>query len=167
MCGGPLLRTKSAQAIGTALALQQSEDIRPSIVVSYLDHLLAEHNTCSGMYWPATVLNEDEDEDTVRLEYDNGDIETVSTENLQPSNPPVDFGEESKPLQVSLLAMHTSICAPLCSALSLNLITVLVSVMQVGEFVEIFNNSTTDPAAWVGLLTKIDKKGYTVSWPSH
>ena len=46
-------------------------------------------------------------------------------------------------------------------------VTVLVSVMQVGEFVEVFNNSTTDPAAWVALLTKIDKKGYTVNWLSH
>ena len=118
MCGGPLLRIKSAQAIGTALALQRTDSIRPSWSDHTSTNSLLNTHVCSGMYWPATVLSakEEEDDDTVRVEYDNGDIETVSTENLQPSNPPVNFGEESKPLQVSLLAMQTSICAPLCSA---------------------------------------------------
>lgn len=40
--------------------------------------------------------------------------------------------------------------------------------LQVGEFCEVFNGSKTDPAAWVGKVKRIAKRGtYTVSYPFH
>lgn len=37
--------------------------------------------------------------------------------------------------------------------------------LEVGEFCEVFNNSTTDPAAWVGRVAKVNKKSFLVPAP--
>lgn len=37
------------------------------------------------------------------------------------------------------------------------------SRLEVGEFCEVFNNSSTDPAAWLGRVSKVNKKTYTVN----
>ena len=34
--------------------------------------------------------------------------------------------------------------------------------LQRGEFVEVHNNSATDPAEWVGLIKKVGQKAHTV-----
>eukprot|EP00951_Prasinocladus_malaysianus_P031195 scaffold297518_cov42-Prasinocladus_malaysianus.AAC.1 len=39
--------------------------------------------------------------------------------------------------------------------------------LEVGEFCEVFNNSTSDPAAWFGRVTKANKKSYQVDYPFH
>eukprot|EP00873_Tetraselmis_striata_P027453 jgi/Tetstr1/447717/TSEL_000020.t2 len=39
--------------------------------------------------------------------------------------------------------------------------------LEVGEFCEVFNNSTTDPAAWVGRVAKVNKKSFSVEYPFH
>lgn len=36
-----------------------------------------------------------------------------------------------------------------------------------GEFVEVFNASKSDPAAWVARVVKISKKAVTVEYPFH
>lgn len=36
-----------------------------------------------------------------------------------------------------------------------------------GEFVEVSNNSESDPAAWVARIIKITKKAATVEYPFH
>ncbi|KAL3140499.1 hypothetical protein ABBQ32_005085 [Trebouxia sp. C0010 RCD-2024] len=89
----------------------------------------------SGMYWPAKVVKQTSE--GYEVQYDNGDTETVLSENVSPFNPPFKFGEEG--------------CA-----------------LQVGEFCEVFNGSVTDPAAWVGKVKRINKRGtFTVSYPFH
>lgn len=36
-------------------------------------------------------------------------------------------------------------------------------VFQVGEYCEVFNDSKTDPAAWVARIQKVGRGNYTVS----
>lgn len=53
----------------------------------------------SGAWWPARVLSNSKGE--IRVEYDNGDQETVPAKNVSPLEElPVAFGEEEIPLQV-------------------------------------------------------------------
>ena len=53
----------------------------------------------SGMYWPAKVVKHTND--GYEVQYDNGDKESVLSENVSPFNPPFKFGDERCPLQVS------------------------------------------------------------------
>ena len=85
---------------------------------------------CSGMYWPAQILQDEGSK--LLVSYDNGDQDWVQEEDLQPTSAPVTHGREKKPLQR-------------------------------GEFVEVHNNSDTDPAEWVGLIKKTGKNSHTVS----
>lgn len=39
---------------------------------------------------------------------------------------------------------------------------VLLPVLQVGEYCEVFNDSKTDPAAWVARIQKVGRGNYTV-----
>jgi len=39
--------------------------------------------------------------------------------------------------------------------------------LEEGEFCEVFNNSITDPAAWLGRVSKVNKKTYSVEYPFH
>jgi hypothetical protein len=50
------------------------------------------------MYWPVKVL--DVLSDGLKVQYDNGEVETVSPDNVHPFSPPVQFGEERIPLLV-------------------------------------------------------------------
>lgn len=53
----------------------------------------------SGAYWPAKVLHKASD-NKYFVEYDNGDKEFVTAEQLFEHDLPVDFGEEKTPFQV-------------------------------------------------------------------
>ncbi|KAL3158371.1 hypothetical protein ABBQ38_010610 [Trebouxia sp. C0009 RCD-2024] len=55
----------------------------------------------SGMYWPAKVVKQTSE--GYEVQYDNGDTETVLSENVSPFNPPFKFGEEGCALQVGLM----------------------------------------------------------------
>jgi hypothetical protein len=59
-----------------------------------------EKTSYAGMYWPVKVIAVDGAR--VKVEYDNGEEETVQSEHLQPANPPVDFGKEAVHLQVAI-----------------------------------------------------------------
>eukprot|EP00884_Botryococcus_braunii_P015567 jgi/Botrbrau1/2694/Bobra.0203s0037.1 len=39
--------------------------------------------------------------------------------------------------------------------------------LHVGEFVEVHNNSKTDPAAWIGVIKKVQGSSFVVSYPFH
>ena len=93
--------------------------------------LSAELCACSGMYWPAQVLQETRE--LLLVKYDNGDQEWVQKEDIQPTAAPVNHGREKKPLQR-------------------------------GEFVEVHNNSKTDPAEWVGLVKAVGRESYKVDF---
>lgn len=141
----------------------------------------------SGMYWPAKVVKFTSG-DEVMVQYDNGDKETVLSENVSPFNPPFKFGDEGCPLQVrqhvfagsygcsaaqhdlsfciswsncgvDLVARHPGSLLAVCFDAHAS----VRSLPQVGEFCEVFNNSKSDPAAWVGKVKKVNKKDVTVS----
>ena len=52
----------------------------------------------SGAYWPATELKKSAD--SFKVQYDNGDVETVHVDNIFPFGAPIDFGKEVTALQV-------------------------------------------------------------------
>ena len=54
----------------------------------------------AGMFWPVKILSINGTR--VDVQYDNGEVETVQSEHLQPAEPPVDFGKEAVHLQVRL-----------------------------------------------------------------
>jgi hypothetical protein len=53
----------------------------------------------AGAYWPVSVLKVLQTGYKVR--YDNGESENIREEHVHPNDPPVEFGEEQIPLQVS------------------------------------------------------------------
>ena len=52
----------------------------------------------SGMFWPVVVSKVTGSK--VQVKYDNGEVESVALEHLQPADPPVDFGKEAVHFQV-------------------------------------------------------------------
>lgn len=56
----------------------------------------------SGAYWPSKIV--DCFDGGYRVEYDNGEREDISAEDVSPASPPVAFGEEMEPLAVRTLS---------------------------------------------------------------
>ena len=110
------------------------------------------------MYWPARVLGRPEGK--YEVQYDNGDREVVDEENVSPNPQLVDFGAEERPLQV--FALSNTLYSGATDAKLFN-----PPLKQAGEFVEVFNNSASDPAEWLACTVKVNKKSIVVEYPFH
>lgn len=111
------------------------------------------------------------------VEYDNGERDKCDPDNIFPHDVPIDFGKEVYDLQVIFLS-HPRMQHVLlpgrkvtwtCSR-SMHVYhrppTVTDNCLQVGEFVEVSNNSKTDPCAWLGCVASVGKK-YLVRYLLH
>lgn len=94
-------RTKSdVQAIAQQQQAGQRFEILPNVKVRVWWPPTEDESKTdyAGMYWPVTVVAVDGED--VKVKYDNGEVETVKSEHLQPAKPPVEFGKEAIHFQV-------------------------------------------------------------------